>query len=281
MSSIPTLLLIVLAAAMVLMIILWTIQLRTKNAGVVDAGWAGGLGAAAVFVALAGDGDPYRRIIVGAIGGIWGFRLCFHLLRDRIIGEPEEGRYQKLRSDWGEKANRNLFLFFEAQAILVAILAVPFAFAATSNAEFPAIWDIIAPVVWIVGIVGESVADMQLYRFKRRSGTKGQVCKDGLWRYSRHPNYFFEWLMWLAYGLLALSAPLGWIALFAPALMLFLILKVTGIPPTEQRAVESRGDAYREYQRTTSAFVPLPPKKPHESDEPRKPTQSDQVGDFG
>ena len=109
-------------------------------------------------------------------------------------------------------------------------------------------------------IVGETVADRQLANWRKDPNNKGRTCRSGLWRYSRHPNYFCEWLMWCAYAALAWPGPLGPVALGAPALLLFLVLKVTGIPPTEARALASRGADYRRYQRTTSAFVPWPPR---------------------
>jgi steroid 5-alpha reductase family enzyme len=112
----------------------------------------------------------------------------------------------------------------------------------------------------LVAIAGESLADAQLAAFKRRAA-KGQVCDAGLWRYSRHPNYFFEWLVWVAYFLFALGSPHGWLAFVGPASILFLLLRVTGIPLTEEQSLRSKGDAYRRYQRTTSAFVPWFPKK--------------------
>ncbi|MEC9373677.1 MAG: DUF1295 domain-containing protein [Planctomycetota bacterium] len=256
-----TLLLIVFAGAFVMMAALWVVQLVIKNAGVVDAGWAAGLGASAVFYALAADGDPTRRLLIALVGGIWGLRLTLHLLFDRIIGEEEEGRYQQLREDWGKNANRNLFIFFEFQALLVVVLSAPFLLASLDETPGLTWLDYAGIALWVTGMLGVSIADRQLQRFKRRPGTKGKVCKEGLWRYSRHPNYFFEWIVWCSWGLIALGAPYGWIGLTAPALILFFILKVTGIPPTEKRALKSRGEAYREYQRTTSPFVPWPPKE--------------------
>ena len=249
------------AGAVLIMFVLWLIQLRTRNAGVVDAGWAGSLGAAAIFAAATGAGDPERRWLIGVMGGLWGLRLAAHLLKDRIIGEPEEGRYQKLREDWKDNANRNLLIFFEMQALLVVVLSAPFILASAPGPTGLAAAAIGGAALFLIGLVGESIADRQLHRFKRDPANKGRVCNVGLWRYSRHPNYFFEWLIWCAFALVALPSPWGWTALSAPALMLFFILKVTGIPPTEARALLSRGDAYREYQRTTSVFVPWFPKR--------------------
>ena len=113
----------------------------------------------------------------------------------------------------------------------------------------------------VVGVVGETVADRQLLAFKRDPANRGRTCRTGLWRTSRHPNYFFEWILWCGFGLLGYAAPWGWTGLAAPLLILCSIVFVTGIPPTEAQALASRGDDYRAYQRTTSAFVPWPPRR--------------------
>lgn len=243
------------------MLVLWGLQLRTKDAGVVDVGWAACLGAAAAFCALTGEGDAARRCIIGIMGGVWGFRLANHLLFDRVLRGPEDGRYQMMRARFGNRINPVLLGFFLAQAVLVAILAAPFLIAGRDTRPAPSVLDLLGPSVWVVGLIGETVADRQLARFKRDGANQGRVCNVGLWGYSRHPNYFFEWLMWIGYATVAAGAPFGWLAWTAPALMLLFVLKLTGIPPTEARALKSRGEAYRRYQRTTSAFVPWFPKR--------------------
>lgn len=248
-------------ASAVLMAVLWVVHRRIRDAGVVDVGWAFSLGASAVYASIIGDGDPVRRAIIGAMGGVWGLRLAWHLLVDRVIPPGEDGRYEALREKWGGAFTRRMFWFFQAQALTVGLLCAPFVIA-SSGVGGPVGWlDWLGLGVWLTGLVGETIADRQLARFKRRPDSRGKTCREGLWRYSRHPNYFFEWLMWLSYGVVALSVEGGWIALFAPAVILFLVLKVTGIPPTEARALQSRGEDYREYQRTTSAFVPWFPKR--------------------
>ncbi len=115
--------------------------------------------------------------------------------------------------------------------------------------------------LWMFAVLGESLADRQLAAWRSDPDNRGRTCRAGLWRYSRHPNYFCEWLIWCAFATIASAAPLGWLAWMAPGVMLFLILKVTGIPPTEARALRSRGDDYRRYQQSTSAFFPWPPKQ--------------------
>jgi steroid 5-alpha reductase family enzyme len=110
--------------------------------------------------------------------------------------------------------------------------------------------------IWLIALTGEAIADWQLDQFKKDPANKGKVCNKGLWNYSRHPNYFFEWLIWVGYFVFALASPYGFIAIISPAIILYLLLNVTGIPATEEQSVRSKGDLYKEYQRTTSAFVP-------------------------
>lgn len=250
------------AGALAVMTMLWLVQRRTRDAGIVDVGWAACLGLAAAFVAITGEGDPLRRALIGSMGAIWGLRLASHLLFDRVLRGPEDGRYRMLRERLGARTNAVLLAFFLGQGLLVAILSSPFILAASDPRPAPGPLDLAGLLVWILGLTGESIADRQLKDFKSLTHNHGEVCQVGLWRYSRHPNYFFEWLTWIGYALVASGASSGWIAWTAPALMLLLILKLTGIPPTEARALRSRGDAYRRYQQTTSAFVPWFPRTP-------------------
>jgi len=242
-----------------LMTALWLVQRRTGNAAIVDVGWAASLGLMGLAYGLCGPGNPMTRLVIAGIVGLWAMRLSWHLLRDRVLGQPEEGRYLELRRLWGDRFQLKLFGFYQAQALLAAVLSLPFALAA---ARTESSWlDLAAVLLWSAGWLLETTADQQLHRFKQDPARRGLVCRDGLWRYSRHPNYFGEWLMWLAFALPAVAASQGWLGLLAPALMLLFILKITGIPPTEAQALRSRGEAYRRYQRTTSAFVPWWPQK--------------------
>jgi steroid 5-alpha reductase family enzyme len=248
------------AGSAVAQLLLWLIQLRTRNAGIVDLGWTVLTGGSAVAFAVAGDGDPARRALLGAIAGLWAVRLAAHLTV-RIAREPEDGRYADLRARFGAGANRWFLVFFQVQAGFVAVLSVPFALAATNVSEIGPVAAGTSVTLAAVALVGELVADAQLARHRRDPDRRGKACREGLWRYSRHPNYFFEWVHWFAYVPLAWGAPLGWLSLSGPILMLLLITKVTGIPPTESRALRSRGDDYRAYQRETNAFFPWFPRR--------------------
>ncbi len=120
--------------------------------------------------------------------------------------------------------------------------------------------EVVGLLIFIASVTGEAIADAQLRRFKSSSLNRGKVCQVGLWRYSRHPNYFFEWMIWCGIALMAVQAPMGLFALGCPILMLLLLLFVTGVAPSEAQSLKSRGEAYRTYQRTTSKFVPWFPK---------------------
>ncbi len=239
-----------------LMLALWLIHLRTGNAAIVDAGWAGGLGLLGVLYAALGEGYWLRRAILAAMAGAWGFRLAVYLLSTRIIGHPEEGRYQELRRQWKTNIAFKFLVFFEFQALLCVVLAVPFLAASRNVPPEISALEWVAVALWVIAWVGEFIADAQLSAFKLDPANRGKTCQAGLWRYSRHPNYFFEWLIWMAFALYGIESPNGWWGLISPALMLYFVLRVTGIPATEAQALRTRGDEYRRYQETTSAFVP-------------------------
>jgi steroid 5-alpha reductase family enzyme len=235
---------------------LWALHLKMRNAAVVDAGWTALVAALAVWDAIAGDGLPARRLLIAAMMAAWGARLTWYLVVDRILAGREDARYAALRQARGGGANAWFFWFFQAQAIAAVLFSAPAFFSTMNRAPEFSLAEKGAVVLWIVAVCGEAIADAQLSRFKRDPANRGRTCQAGLWRYSRHPNYFFEWLTWMAFAAFAAAAPWGWLAFGCPAAMLFLLFKVTGIPATEAQAVRSRGDEYRAYQRSVSVFVP-------------------------
>jgi steroid 5-alpha reductase family enzyme len=243
---------------------------RLDNYGFVDVAWSYAFALLAGFYAMLGSGWPPRRLILAIMAGLWSLRLGTHLLRRVASHHPvEDGRYVQLREDWAGNFGPKMFGFFQLQAGSVALLGVPFLLPVINPAAILHPLEIAGAVLWLLAISGELLADAQLAAFKRDIANKGRVCDAGLWRFSRHPNYFFEWLIWVAYFVFALGSPWGWLAVIGPASILFLLLNVTGIPLTEQQAVRSKGDAYRRYQATTSAFVPWFPKKFSTTDEHR------------
>jgi len=248
------------AVIALLMAGLWAVQRRTHNAGIVDIAWSFGTGLMGVWFALTADGDTARRVLVAILAGFWGVRLGIHLL-NRVMREEEDGRYLALREKWGSRTQPLLFVFFQVQAAWAVMFALPMWIAA-DNPSMGIRWsDFAGAAVWLIAVVGESIADGQLARFRNDPSNMGKVCNIGLWRYSRHPNYFFEWLGWWSYVLIAIGGPYAPAALAGPFIMYLFLTRVTGIPPTEQRALRSRGEAYRQYQRTTNALFPGPPRR--------------------
>ncbi|MGB0722592.1 MAG: DUF1295 domain-containing protein [Gammaproteobacteria bacterium] len=243
--------------AALLMLALWVVQWRTRNAGIVDVAWALGTGVLGVVFALDAAGDDSRGLLLAAMIGFWGLRLGLHLWR-RVSSESEDGRYRYMREHLGERVQPAMFVFFQVQALWALMFALP-VWAAAAAGRPPDLLDALGLVVFVVAIGGESIADAQLAAFRKDPANKGKVCDRGLWRYSRHPNYFFEWLHWFAYPLIAWGAPWWWVTVAAIPVMLVFLLKVTGVPWTEQQSLRSRGDAYRRYQQRTSVFIPLPP----------------------
>jgi len=242
----------------------WVLMLRTGNAAWVDVAWGFGMGALALLFAALGPGWRPRRELVGLLGGLWGLRLGLHLALRTAAEGREDARYTRLRQAWGGNLPLKFLGFFLFQGLLDLALAWPFLAACLdTQARLPGVaW--VGAALWALALAGEALADAQLRRFKAGPAGREQVCDRGLWRFSRHPNYFFQWLAWVGCFLLALPAPLGWTTAASPLLILFFLLRVTGIPATEDQALASRGEAYQRYQRTTSPFIPWFPRRlPH------------------
>ncbi len=251
-------LVIVFVGAVLAMSATWWLQLRTRNAGYVDVVWAALMGAAAMFYGAVGMGAATPRLLVAMLGGIWGFRLSLHLL-SRVLHEAEDGRYRHLREHWQDD-QRRFFAFFLAQAVLTALFSVPFLVVANNPVAGFTLWSLAGIAVWALSLAGETLADVQLGNWRKNPANRGRTCRAGLWACSRHPNYFFEWLHWFAYVLLAVGSPWWAWTLLGPLLMGASLLWVTGVPFTEAQSLRSRGEDYRAYQREVSVFVPWFPK---------------------
>lgn len=243
------------------MVVVWKIAMTIRNAGIVDIAWALGFAPLALLYRIFGDGEPIRQNLITLMVVIWSLRLGIHLWK-RVMGHHprEDGRYAELRKGVSGHEVFFFFWFFQAQALLLSVLSIPVLLANFDSRVGLWFSDILGLIIWLVAICGESFADQQLAVFQRNPANKGKVCSVGLWHYSRHPNYFFEWLIWVAFFIFVVPSPWGWTTIFCPALMLFFLLRVTGIPYTEEQSLRSRGEAYRAYQRTTSAFIPWFPK---------------------
>ncbi len=243
--------------AMGMMSLAFLLARRIANFSIVDVLWSFNFTPIAALFAVLGPGAPARRILVAVMVALWSLRLTLHLARRIAALHPaEEGRYLELRRQWKDDLFGRFFRFFLLQGALNAFLSLPFLFACLNRSPEPGLLEVVGVLVFGASLLGEAVADAQLETFRKDPGNRGRVCRTGLWGYSRHPNYFFEWLVWCAFALIASAAPWGWVSWVCPALMLYFLLRVTGIPATEEQAVRSRGEDYRQYQRTTSAFVP-------------------------
>jgi len=250
-----TLFLIGLAIALVYFAIVWAVSVKINNYGLLDVAWSYGVAVLAPFFALESPGPAGRKWLLTVIGVAWSLRLGTYILRRVLRHHPkEDARYQTLRDRW--KGPAMFLAFFELQAVMVAIFALPFLYVSFDISPTLHPLTIAGAALALISLCGEATADLQMQRFKADHANDGKVCEAGLWRYSRHPNYFFESLIWWAFFIAALPSPHGWVTIVCPLLMLYFLFQVTGIPLTEEYSLKSKGDLYRAYQRTTSAFVP-------------------------
>jgi steroid 5-alpha reductase family enzyme len=256
-------LIIIAAGLSAAMALAWYVQRRTGSSGWIDTVWSLGVGVGGIAAALMPSDVPFgaRRMVVIAIVAVWSLRLGLHIAA-RTRGSGEDPRYAKLIEDWGDNFSARLFWFLQVQALCAFVLVVAVYAAATNPAPFPTLVDMVAIAIAVVAVAGEALADAQLARFRRFNRDRSSVCEDGLWHWSRHPNYFFEWLGWCAWPLLAIDLAgghgWGWSALMAPVLMYVLLVHVSGIPPLEAHMLKSRGDAFQALQKRVNAFFPGP-----------------------
>jgi steroid 5-alpha reductase family enzyme len=263
---------VLLAAALALAVIMaaaWFTQQRTGQSGWVDTIWSFGVGLVGAGLALApiGRGADWpgpRQILVVAFVLAWSLRLGLHIM-GRTLKGGEDSRYKALAQEWGADFPGRLFWFLQIQAAAAFLLTLSIFVAGQSPFPFPNPGDFLGAAILIVAIAGEAIADRQLKRFAAKPGNKGRVCEIGLWSVSRHPNYFFEWLGWLAYPAIAIGLPpgnaIGLIALVGPVFMYWLLVHVSGVPPLEAHMARSRGADFDAYQQRVNAFFPGPARK--------------------
>ncbi len=263
---ITTLILLAALGLAIVMAIAWAVERATGNAGWADVFWTIGTGLAgiafaicpAVFSSLV---PTPRQIVLAGVVMLWAGRLSLHIAM-RVSKGHEDARYTALRGRWGDAFPIRFFAFMEIQAVCGLILALTVLVSALNPAPGLRAQDFLGLIIFFVGLGGESVADSQLRRFAADSDRRGGICMDGLWAWSRHPNYFFEWLVWLAYPCFAINLdghyPWGWLSLLGPCFSYYLLAHVSGVPPLEEHLLRSRGDAYRAYQKRTNAFFPGP-----------------------
>ncbi|MDD1638644.1 MAG: DUF1295 domain-containing protein [Methylococcaceae bacterium] len=225
------------------MLLAWNWQKSHANAGVVDVVWAFGMMFAGPWYALTGTAPLFLKLSLGVLTFSWFWRLGRHLQR-RVFKETEDGRYHAMRKAMKDRADLGFLLFFLLQAGFIWLLSLPF-WAVAQNSRPQTSLVVAALLLAALALYGETTADQQLAEFRKKPQHRGLSCREGWWRYSRHPNYFFEWLHWFQYWL--------WLA---PVVMFCFLYWFTGIPFTEQQALRSRGEDYRLYQKTTSMFFP-------------------------
>ena len=249
----------ILLAVLLYMTVWFLLALWRRRNDLADIAWGGGFIAAALTAVLLQTGLASRARLVVLLVILWGLRLAVHIgLRN--LGKGEDERYRKWREEWGRHwLLRSYLQVFLLQGFLLYLISLPVIWTILAK---PSPWtglDAIGLAVWIVGFFFEAVGDFQLARFKKDPVHRGKIIQQGLWRYSRHPNYFGEVTLWWGIYLLALSTPGGWMTIIGPLTITFLILKVSGIPLLEKKYVNNA--AFQEYARRTSVFFPLPPRK--------------------
>lgn len=252
-------------ALSLIMVSAWLIQQRTGNSGWVDTTWTFGLGFVGVAAALVPLTDPDwqpQQIIAAAFAAVWAVRLGVHIAR-RSAKITDDPRYAELIKGWGRDASRQMFWLLQKQALVSIPLVLSVFLAAHHSAAGVTAQNAAAVLVMVIAVLGEGISDWQLQSFKSDLANKGGINDIGLWRWSRHPNYFFETFGWIAYPLLAIDLSgnyaWGWLAFGGPACMYWLLVYVSGIPPLEAHMLRTRGEKFRAYQRRTNAFFPAPP----------------------
>lgn len=238
--------------------ILWAFAEKTKKASVIDIHWSLMIAVSALIYFIFNEIHFHRLIIAGMVFS-WALRLSIHILI-RSHGKGEDPRYSSLKEKWGENKAAKMYIFYLLQGIAAFFFSLPFFIAAVNPIH--ANWEFLSAIgflVWSIGFSGEWTADKQLARFKADPANRGKTCQTGLWRYSRHPNYFFEWLIWCGFALFVSAFNWGWLSLTCPLIMYVVLVHLTGIPKTEEHALNSRGEEYRQYQSRTPKFFPRLP----------------------
>lgn len=250
-----------LAAIAVGMLLLWLVSVRLRDASIVDIFWGLGFALVAVVAHATGGGAPARKTLVTALAVVWGVRLAAHLAW-RNWGQGEDYRYRAMRARHGDRFPLvSLYLVFGLQGVLMWIVSLPLQIAQASPVPPHLTWlDAAGAALWAVGFAFEAVGDRQLARFRSDPANAGRVMDSGLWRYTRHPNYFGDAVLWWGFFLVALPTPHGWWAAVGPAVMTFLLLRVSGVAMLE-RSLKRRKPRYQDYIERTSAFFPWPPRR--------------------
>lgn len=236
---------------------MFLISLVIKNASIVDIGWGLGFILIALGTASCKGAEYSRQLVLIALVTLWGLRLAGHIF-SRNFGKPEDFRYRAWREKWGKYfVIRSFFQVFILQGVFMLIIALPIMAVNNDPGRALGLFGLLGVVVWLTGFFFEVVGDWQLAQFVKKNKVKGQVITTGLWKYTRHPNYFGEVIMW--WGIFLLAIDINFWTIIGPALITFLILKVSGIPLLEKKYADN--PHFAEYKKKTSVFFPLPPKR--------------------
>lgn len=245
----------------VLMMIFFVIYLLFRNVSIVDLGWSLSFLCFLGMLWFFAEGNFWRYLLLTIVVGAWAGRLTFYLGR-RFSPGRDDPRYERILSRWvfSSSLTVKVLCLYLLQGAIASFLCLPFLLIFSNGGSQFSPWEVYGVLVWSVGFWGVATADSQLARF-RAEGLLGEgVCSIGLWKYSRHPNYFFEFIVWVAYAMMALGSSWGFLGLMSPCLMFYLLVWVSGIPITEEIAREKYGQAYELYQQKTSAFFPWRPR---------------------
>ncbi|WP_337268227.1 DUF1295 domain-containing protein [Oryzifoliimicrobium ureilyticus] len=261
-------LLLIAVGLSVAMTIAWAVQRATGLSGWIDTIWSLAVGLGGIAATFAAQGHPQRSILALVLIALWSARLGSHI-GTRTRGGGEDPRYAKFIEEWGDSASSKLFFFLQIQAVAAFVLVLAVYLAASNDAAFPTAVDGAALLIGLIALAGEAISDHQLAQFRKTPQAKSEICEVGLWRYSRHPNYFFEWMFWCCWPLMAIDTS-GWglLSLLAPLMMYWLLVHVSGIPPLEEHMLKSRGEKFRALKNRVNAFFPGP----------RKETRHEHVG---
>lgn len=246
-------------AIVVLMVGTWVLSLILRNASIVDIVWGLGFVVVAWTVRLTVNGDAARQNVITALVTIWGLRLAGYLAK-RNIGHGEDFRYVLMRRKHGARFPLiSLVTVFLFQGVMMWVVSLPVQLGQADAGVSVGPIAVMGLMAWIIGFIFESVGDAQLARFKKDPANAGQVMDKGLWSLTRHPNYFGDAVQWWGIGLVAAEAGTAAIGLVGPALMTFLLMRVSGVPMLEH-SMAKRRPGYVDYVKRTSAFFPRPPK---------------------
>ena len=249
-----TIILIGIIFCFVFMALSWMISLQLNLYSIVDPFWAFGIGCLSLVYVTMSNGVVEKKILALCLALPWSLRLGSYLLYRLVVNLPnEDHRYEKLKKSWGPN---KFLLFFQLQGLSQTIFSIPIFLIAIDQNESFSILVYIGILVYLVGFLGEGISDYQLDQFRKKVGNKNLICMEGFWKYSRHPNYFFEWLVWMGISISAFGSPYGYIGILSPLLMFFTLNYFTGIPILEARSLEFKGDLYRQYIESTNRFFP-------------------------